>query len=111
MCTSHGELNGADARRIDLEARLIHLTRQQARVLAAVAVTGDRVSAGELLGLSSRTVANHLDLAFERLDVQSVVAAFRALDWLDVPTDLLDVEVPPTERPFVWLDLGEEPIA
>jgi DNA-binding CsgD family transcriptional regulator len=88
---------------VDPDTRLIHLTRQQARTLAAVAVTGERSAAGRLLGVSARTVANHLDLAFERLDVQSVTAAFRALGWLDPPLELLQVEVPAEPLPFVWI--------
>lgn len=83
--------------------RLVVLTRQQARALAAVAVSGDRDRAAALLGVSSSTVANHLDLAFQRLDVQSVVAAFRALGWLETPTELLDIEAPKESRPFVWI--------
>lgn len=83
---------------------VVQLTRQQARCLAAVAVTGDRLSAAELLGLSASTLAIHLGLAYERLEVRSSIAAFRVLGWLEVPTELLDIpEAPGNERPLVFL--------
>lgn len=99
MCSRHQPLNGADS-----APGLIYLTRQQARALGAVALTGAQAPAAELLGISALTLRHHLEAAYERLDVVSITGALACMGWTDVPVELLDIEAPPApDAPIVWI--------
>jgi DNA-binding CsgD family transcriptional regulator len=63
------------------------LTRQQARVIAAFTRHDTRKEAAAELGLSVYTVRHHLNLAYARLGVSSIVGAIRVLGWFQVPDE------------------------
>lgn len=65
------------------------LAPSELRALAAYAATGDMHLAADKLGLSFYTVRNHLYVARGKLGVTSSIDAFRALDWLIVPAEVL----------------------
>lgn len=61
------------------------LTPRQFEVIRAYALTGSRKEVAAALGIKSQTVDNHLTAIFKRLNVETAIEAFLALDWLDVP--------------------------
>lgn len=78
------------------------LTRQQARTLAAVAITPSRRDAADLLALSAHTVRRHLSLAFEALDASSLSEALWRAGWTLPPLDLLDLPARAADG-MVWI--------
>ena len=81
---------------------ILYLSRQQARSLAAVAVTSTRADAAELLAISRHTLGNHLRAAFERLGAASLHEAWWRAGMLVIPVDAL--ELPIGEPPqLVWI--------
>lgn len=80
---------------------MIQLTAAQARALAAVAITGTRQEAADLLGRSPNTVDAHLAVAFYRLGVTSLSEAFRRAGWLEPPLELLGLEEPEQPHPTI----------
>lgn len=63
-----------------------HLTPRQFEVLVALADGEGRKDAAHRLGISYNTVRSHTTMAFQALETDTLVGAYRRLGWLQVPT-------------------------
>jgi len=62
------------------EPQRLGLTRRQSEVLQLVRMGHTNAKIAQLLGISERTVAHHLENVYRRLDVSTRTAAVRRAD-------------------------------
>jgi DNA-binding CsgD family transcriptional regulator len=70
------------------------LTRREMQSLAVYARTNDMGRTATALDVSPQTIKNHLHNAYDKLEADGAIAAFRRLGWLVIPgDDALDAQV------------------